>query len=79
MVCHRERNPYDTVTTDENGKAQFPSTEEKLLAEGKYYLVEESAPVGYKVNATAVRILVDDKHGVMADASTDDDGVAVTV
>lgn len=35
--------------------------------------------MGYKVNATAVRILVDDKHGVMADAGTDDDGVAVTV
>lgn len=73
------KSAYDTVTTGTDGKAQFPSTEEKLLAEGKYYLVEESAPVGYKVNATAVRILVDDKHGVMADAGTDDDGVAVTV
>lgn len=73
------KSAYDTVITDENGKAKFPSTEEKLLAEGQYYLVENSAPVGYKVNATAVRILVDDKHGVMADAGTDDDGVAVTV
>lgn len=73
------KSAYDTVTTDENGKAKFPSTEEKLLAEGEYYLVENSAPVGYKVNATAVRILVDDEHGVMADAGTDDDGVAVTV
>ena len=35
--------------------------------------------MGYKVNATAVPILVDDEHGVMADAGTDDDGVAVTV
>ena len=36
--------------------------------------------MGYKVNATAVPvILVDDTHGVMADAGTDDDGVAVTV
>lgn len=73
------KSAYDTVTTDENGKAKFPSTEEKLLAEGQYYLVENSAPVGYKVNATAVRILVDDEHGVMADAGTADDGVAVTV
>lgn len=71
--------PYDTVTTDENGKAKFPSTEEKLLAAGEYYLVENSAPAGYKVNATAVPILVDDKHGVMADAGTANDGVAVTV
>lgn len=73
------KSAYDTVITGTDGKAQFPSTEEKLLAAGEYYLVENSAPVGYKVNATAVRILVDDKHGVMADAGTDDDGVAVTV
>ena len=70
--------PYDTVTTGTDGKATFPS-EGQVLAEGKYYLVEDRAPVGYKVNATAVRILVDDEHGVMADAGTDDDGVAVTV
>lgn len=70
--------PYDTVTTDENGKAQFPS-KGHVLAEGQYYLVENSAPAGYKVNATAVPILVDDKHGVMADAGTANDGVAVTV
>lgn len=70
--------PYDTVTTDENGKAQFPS-KGHVLAEGQYYLVENSAPAGYKVNATAVPILVDDKHGVMADAGTANDGVAITV
>lgn len=70
--------PYDTVTTDENGKAQFPS-KGHVLAEGQYYLVENSAPEGYKVNATAVPILVDDEHGVMADAGTPNDGVAVTV
>ena len=50
-----------------------------MLAEGQYYLVENSAPEGYKVNATAVPILVDDEHGVMADAGTPNDGVAVTV
>ena len=72
------KSAYDTVTTDENGKAQFPS-KGHVLAEGQYYLVENSAPVGYKVNATAVPILVDDEHGVMADAGTPNDGVAVTV
>ena len=50
-----------------------------MLAEGQYYLVEDSAPVGYKVNATAVPVIVDDTHGVMADAGNDNDGVAVTV
>ena len=73
------KSAYDTVTTDENGKAQFPSAGKGVLAEGQYYLVENSAPVGYKVNATAVPILVDDEHGVMADAGTPNDGVAVTV
>lgn len=73
------KSAYDTVTTDENGKAQFPSTKDGVLAEGQYYLVENSAPAGYKVNATAVPILVDDKHGVMADAGTANDGVAITV
>lgn len=73
------KSAYDTVTTDENGKAQFPSTKDGVLAEGQYYLVENSAPEGYKVNATAVPILVDDEHGVMADAGTPNDGVAVTV
>lgn len=74
-----EQDAYDTVTTDENGKAQFPSTKDGVLAAGKYYLVENSAPVGYKVNPTPVPVIVDDTHGVMADAGTDDDGVAVTV
>ena len=73
------KSAYDTVTTDENGKAQFPSTKDGVLAEGQYYLVENSAPVGYKVNATAVPVIVDDTHGVMADAGTANDGVAVTV
>lgn len=77
-TIHEEAKPYDTVITGTDGKAQFPS-EGHVLAEGKYYLVENSAPVGYKVNATAVPVIVDDTHGVMADAGTDDDGVAVTV
>ena len=73
------KSAYDTVITGTDGKAQFPSTEDGVLAEGKYYLVENSAPVGYKVNATAVPVIVDDTHGVMADAGTPNDGVAVTV
>lgn len=84
-TIHEGAKPYDTVITGTDGtdgtdgKAKFPSAGKGVLAEGQYYLVEDSAPVGYKVNATAVRILVDDEHGVMADAGTDDDGVAVTV
>lgn len=72
------KSAYDTVITGRDGKAQFPS-KGHVLAEGQYYLVENSAPAGYKVNATAVPILVDDKHGVMADAGTANDGVAITV
>ena len=73
------KSAYDTVITGRDGKAQFPSAGKGVLAEGQYYLVEDSAPVGYKVNATAVPVIVDDTHGVMADAGTANDGVAVTV
>lgn len=73
------KSAYDTVITGRDGKAQFPSAGKGVLAEGQYYLVEDSAPVGYKVNATAVPVIVDDTHGVMADAGNDNDGVAVTV
>ena len=71
--------PYDTVTTGADGLATFPSTAKKLLPAGKYYLVERTAPAGHTVNPTPVPVIVDDTHGVMADAGTDDDGVAVTV
>lgn len=71
--------PYDTVTTGADGLAAFPSKEKKLLAAGNYYLVERTAPAGHAVNPTPVPVIVDDTHGVMADAGTDDDGVAVTV
>ena len=71
--------PYDTVTTGSDGLATFPSTEKKLLAAGKYYLVERTAPAGHTVNPTPVRVIVDDTHGVIADAGTEEDGVAVTV
>lgn len=71
--------PYDTVTTGADGLATFPSTEKKLLAAGKYYLVERTAPAGHAVNPTPVPVIVDDTHGVIADAGTANDGVAVTV
>lgn len=71
--------PYDTVTTGADGLATFPSTEKKLLAAGKYYLVERTAPAGHTVNPTPIPVIVDDTHGVMADAGTANDGVAVTV
>ena len=71
--------PYDTVTTGADGLATFPSEQKKLLPAGNYYLVERTAPAGHTVNPTPVPVIVDDTHGVIADAGTDDDGVAVTV
>ena len=71
--------PYDTVTTDSDGLATFPSAEKKLLAAGKYYLVERTAPAGHAVNPTPVPVIVDDTHGVIADAGTEEDGISVNV
>ena len=71
--------PYDTVTTGADGLATFPSTEKKLLAAGKYYLVERTAPAGHAVNPTPVPVIVDDTHGVIADAGTEEDGISVNV
>lgn len=75
--------PYDTVTTSntkyENlqlyGGAIFP-TENKVLENGEYYLIETSAPTGYKLNDTAVHVIIDNT-GVYADAGDDKDGVTV--
>ena len=71
--------PYDTVTTGADGLAAFPSTEKKLLAAGNYYLVERTAPAGHAVNPTPVPVIVDDTHGVIADAGTANDGISVNV
>ena len=71
--------PYDTVTTGDDGLAAFPSKEKKLLAAGKYYLVERTAPAGHAVNPTPVPVIVDDTHGVIADAGTANDGISVNV
>ena len=77
-TIREEAKPYDTVITGTDGKAQFPS-KGHVLAAGKYYLVENSAPVGYTVNPTPVPVIVDDTHGVIADAGTDNDGISVNV
>ena len=76
-----EQDAYGTVTTDENGKAVFPSSdtrEEGLLATGEYYLVELDAPAGYRLNPTPVHIVADER-GVLADAGTADDCVSVSI
>ena len=76
-----EQDAYDSVTTDENGKAVFPSSdtrEEGLLATGEYYLVELDAPAGYRLNPTPIHIVADER-GVLADAGTSDDGVSVSI
>ena len=78
-AINREAVPYDTVTTGADGLATFPSTEKKLLAAGNYYLVERTAPAGHTVNPTPVPVIVDDTHGVIADAGTDNDGISVNV
>lgn len=75
--------PYDSVTTSDidygklplNGGAIFP-TENKVLENGEYYLIETSAPTGYKLNDNAVHVIIDNT-GVYADAGDDKDGVTV--
>lgn len=74
--------PYDSCTTfkiddliELDGGGVFP-TAGKSLVEGIYYLVETSAPDGYELNKTAVKIVVDNT-GVYADAGGESDGVSV--
>lgn len=75
--------PYDTVKTSDtqyenlqlDGGAIFP-TENNVLENGEYYLIETSAPTGYKLNDTAVHVIIDNT-GVYADAGDDKDGVTV--
>lgn len=73
---------YDTLQTEGaggslglEGGGLFP-TPGKVLEKGEYYLVETSAPNGYKPNPAAVHIIVDDT-GVYADAGKSGDGISV--
>lgn len=73
---------YDTLRTEGaggslglEGGGLFP-TQDKVLEKGEYYLVETSAPDGYKPNPAAVHIIVDDT-GVYADAGQPGDGISV--
>ena len=76
------KQPYDSLQTKEEaellklkGGGLFP-TQGKVLEKGEYYLVETSAPAGYKPNPAAVHIIVDDT-GVYADAGQRGDGISV--
>lgn len=76
------KQPYDSLQTKEEaellklkGGGIFP-TQGKVLEKGEYYLVETSAPAGYKPNPAAVHIIVDDT-GVYADAGQSEDGISV--
>lgn len=73
---------YDTLQTEGaggslglEGGGLFP-TQGNVLEKGEYYLVETSAPTGYKPNPAAVHIIVDDT-GVYADAGQRGDGISV--
>lgn len=61
-----------------SGAAVFPDSVEGngVLEKGEYWLVETSAPIGYKAKTDPVHVIVDDT-GVYADAGTADDGVTV--
>lgn len=82
VTVRSEATPYDSLTTAPvtsiltlDGGGVFP-TDGHVLEMGEYYLIETSAPTGYKLNDTAVHVIVDNT-GVYADAGAADDGVTV--
>lgn len=73
---------YDSLTTGKitgelelDGGGVFPA-EQEILPNGEYYLIETSAPPGYKLNDTAIHVVVDNS-GVYANAGVANDGVTV--
>lgn len=82
VTIELDAEAYDTLQTEGaggslglEGGGLFP-TPGKVLEKGEYYLVETSAPAGYKPNPAAVHIIVDDT-GVYADAGQSEDGISV--
>lgn len=82
VTVPEDANPYDSLTTENvtgilklDGGGVFP-TGDGVLENGEYYLIETSAPTGYKLNDTAIHVIVDNT-GVYADAGEADDGVTV--
>ncbi len=87
VVPKDDQGPYDTLTTGSvdnpvrlEGAGIFPCTSDgnKPLKNGTYFLKEVSAPKGFLLNDTLIKVIVDD-DGVHADAGTDDDGVSTFV
>ena len=82
VTIDQGNEPYDQLTTAQlsglvemDGGGVFPTTG-KVLEAGEYYLVETSAPGGYKLNDTVIPVVVDNT-GVYVDAGKADDGVSV--
>ena len=87
VVLNGDQIPYDTLTTGQvsnpiqlEGAGIFPCTSDgnKPLVKGAYFLKEVSAPKGFLLNDTLIKVIVDD-YGVHADAGTADDGVSTFV
>lgn len=87
VVPKDDQGPYDTLTTGSvdnpvrlEGAGIFPCTSDgnKPLKNGTYFLKEVSAPKGFLLNDTLIKVIVDD-DGVHADAGTAYDGVSTFV